>query len=1344
MSLSDQHRAYLNENAITDEVIESARISSEGDVIVFPWWDGGDLRTDQRKRYVPGEKTGYLWEAGKPLHPWVLRELGEDGPLLIVEGTKQSLAAASWAPPECSIYGMAGCWGLSKADLSFAESRAVFIILDADAATNLDVYEAGSRLKTRLEDEDATVKFVRLPVEEKEGLDDYLAGIRPGKRTARLVKRISEAVAKPADRKPLPKTKASRTDVVEPDADDRTRVAVNGDLKVVVDNIVGALKLRWDGHYLFNYGRALTCLEGPSTLPLEDGDFLRLLADTVQMVVHKPATARAPEQFIPGGRPDSQTVKAVMASFKDFTELKGVVRAPFARPDGTICTAVGYDEATQTILIESGIGDVAVPENPTDDERTAALSLLMNEWLGDIPFPTEGDRANALALLITPFVRSHFELAPMAIINGLQMGVGKNLFADCVAMLATGEFAVPMPYTIDDEETRKQITSAFRSGTELFAFDEAHVVQGAQLARAITSITYTDRILGSSRMAEFPNTVTWMAMGNQVQVNGDCSRRVYWIELKPTGANPQDRDASTFRHPDLKGWTRTNRAALVTAVLTLVRAWFAAGQPCTPRGSTLGSFEGWDRTVGGIVGYAGLSGFLGEVREKRSETDFDGAYWLSHLQWLRETFGPERFTTSEVRREGVNALGGYEAPPKMEDLSDKGYTRALGKAYASKADRWYGDLRLRKAGMGHRSTLNWTVERSGTEGTEGTEVCPQPPLHEKNTLFTKSDACVTCSDVCVCTRIGGGAAVPPVPSVPSEDVKESDMSARSRTSNLVAFDLETCGVDELHSREDFVRIGSATDINSVPSDISSLVDYLNRAEIVTGHNILGFDLPALSRHHGADYEALCAKSFDTLIAAKQIDPPLSKGMPKGYYGLDALAERLGVAGKTNDIKTLARKHGGFDAIPTDDEEYCEYLRGDVAASQAVAEALYPEALKDPYIAREHRVAAIMGRMSLNGFRVDEELLEQRYTAGQDKLNSIRQTLHTRYGFPSEGAAPQRSNAGKTALYEALRAAGLGPQWLDANWPTNKDGTLSLAKDVLTAKSEELAGPKPAAAELCSAILEMNGVRSIYGNCRDWLVSGRVHPDIFPEQASGRWSVTKPGLTVVGKRGGKVTERAIYIADPGEVLVAFDADQVDMRAIAAECQDPAYMALFMPGPNGEKPDPHTGIANMLGLTRDESKACGHGEGYGMSVNKMVEHGVKREVAEQYMAMVRDKFPVRWEWREGVRQLGAATGLLTNAFGRRMRLNPEYAYTQAPALMGQGGTRDILAEGLLKLPASILPMLRVVVHDEIVLSIPEPIVEDVCRTVIDCMTFELKGVPITWGQSKPGKSWDACYG
>ena len=1342
MALSEEHRAYLNSNAITDDVISTTGLHTDENsgLLCFPWVSATGTTTTQTKRVVEGEKTGYLWTAGAPLHEWQLRELGDDGPVLVVEGTKQSLAALSWAPEEYSVYGMAGCRGLSKVDLEFAEERDVFIILDADAASNADVYEAGENLRTRFTDEGARVRFVRLPVdaEDKAGLDDYLASIKPEKRTQRFVRRIAEAAVRPADRKPARSGKKRADDVDMPDTGGREMVAVNGDLKTVTDNIIGALKSRWDGHYLFNYGRALTCLEGPATLPLEDGAFLRLLAETVMMVVHKPATARAPEQFIPGGRPDSQTVKAVMSSVKDFTELNRVVRAPFVRADGTICLTPGYDPSTKTVLIDDpSFAGLSVPDSPSDSERAEALSLLLDDWLSDMPFPTEGSRANALALIITPFVRGLFDLVPLAVINGLQMGVGKNLFADCVAMLSTGAWAVPMPYTQDDDETRKQITSAFRSGMELFAFDEAHIIQGTALARALTSVTYADRILGASHMAEFPNTVTWMSMGNNVSVNGDCSRRVYWIDLKPAGANPQDRDASCFRHPDLKGWTEQNRIRLMSAVLTLVRAWFAAGQPLAPRGTTLGSYEKWDKVVGGIVSHAGVQGFLSEIQAKRSETDFDGAFWLAHIQWLREEFGRDLFTTAEVRGRAVNDPKGYEAPPRMEDVSDKGYPRVLGQRYAQKADRWYGDLRLVKAGLGHRSTIRWQVEKRGDgpeerrlEGTGGTGL----PLHMEKNMSSHSVSTYQASCDNVFTNIEGGAVNPVPPSVPSEDVVKTDI--------VEAFDLETCSVDELFRRPDFCRLGASTSVRPT-GDMQEVIRSLQAARRVTGHNILAFDLIALARWHGADYEALAAKSFDTLIAARQLDPPLSKGMPTGHYHLDQVAARLGVAGKTDDIKALARKHGGFDQIPLDDPDYVSYLEGDVKASEGVCEALLESADADPYIAREHAVQTILGRVMINGFAVDEEYTRERYDAGQRRLEAIRERLHRNHGFPAEGKAPQRSNAGKAALYEALRASGLGPNWIDREWPNNKDGTLSLSKEVLQEKLKVLSGPKPEAAGICEAILEMNGVRTVYGNVLDWTVDGRVHPQISPEQASGRWSITKPGLTVLGKRGGKVVERGCLTADPGELLICFDADQVDMRVIAGHCQDPAYMKLFMPGPNGEKPDPHTDIARMLGLTREQSKACGHGEGYGMQVSGMVNNGVAPDVAEKYMRMMSETFPIRISWRDGVRDIAGAGELLDNGFGRKMRVHPESAFTQAPAFMGQGGTRDIMAQALLNLPAELQRRVKCLVHDEVVMSVPADSVEDVKRLFFEAATFEFKGVPITWGASKAAFRWSDCY-
>jgi hypothetical protein len=252
------------------------------------------------------------------------------------------------------------------------------------------------------------------------------------------------------------------------------------------------------------------------------------------------------------------------------------------------------------------------------------------------------DRANALALLLTPFVRGMMPTAPLAVVDGLQMGVGKNYFADMLAITATGAPVEPMPWSMDDEENRKVITATFRQGADIFVFDEAHHLQGGSLARALTGATWQDRQLGSSLMLDFPNHVTWVSLGNKVRVEGDIVRRVYRIALHPKGRDPQDRTSSQFKHPDLRAWTREHRREIVEALLTMVRGWFAAGQPAGAREVSFGSFEGWERIVGGILHHAGVRGFLENLTEWRSESSFETRYWQAHVEWLHADLRPGR------------------------------------------------------------------------------------------------------------------------------------------------------------------------------------------------------------------------------------------------------------------------------------------------------------------------------------------------------------------------------------------------------------------------------------------------------------------------------------------------------------------------------------------------------------------------------------------------------------------------------------------------------------------------------------------------------------------------------
>lgn len=1469
--ITDVHMAYITDHAITDGTIVQAGIESseDGSEILFPWTDG-ERRTVQRRPW-PGESGQYFWESGKDLHFWTLRDAGEDSPVLLVEGTKQALAAASHAPEAYSVIGMAGCWGWSKEKLGRFRGRSVVLCLDADASSNLDVYEAGEKLGEKLKRYGVELKYVRLPGSGTMGLDDYLASLEEEERAELLAYEIQHAGTKPADKRPASRKRKMELDL--PDLGDRVGVAVNQDRKGVIDKITGAFKDRWDGHTLFNYGEILTRVRGHETQPLDRDRFLAMLADTAACFKYSEATDKRPALFDPCW-PDPPTIGAVMSKAEEFSPLSRVVRIPFLRPDGTVCSTPGYDRETRTVLVPSGIDDVDVPTEPTQEQTRLAAKLLMDEWLGDLPFKTEADRSNALAMVLTPFIRGTVPLVPLGIVSGLQMGVGKNLFADCLSILATGQAAMPLPYVTQEEEMRKQITSAFASGAELFVFDEAHVVEGAQFARAITSLTYGDRILGVSRIAKFPNQVTWLALGNQVQVNGDMSRRVYFVYLHPSGRNVMDREAGEFRHPDLKLWTTENRSALVSAALTVLRGWWAAGRPAFSRGACMGSFEPWDRMMSGVLAHAGMPAFLTDMRERRSESDFTAAYWEAHVHWLREEFGEEEFTTRQVQEAALKDPRKYEAAPGLDDASGKTFTRQLGQAYSKHRDRNYNGVMLVKSGMGHKSTLKWrTVSDNGCrEGTGGdvtssaqwenvshdvrdvtharkAEADPVP----SRSLLTSEARCADCGhsgpfprdvpeyvagtcgailsvgvvqmDLCPCRC--GPASVPDFLD-PDDDASEHPEPRLPHLATcpgcaacgwerqptapappvVLGFDLETASADELfRGRHEgpFVRLAGAAESDGTWSHVGPVSpefrEELDRADVIYGHNVLGFDLIALAHHHGADYDALAAKTIDTLTLAQLAWPSGAKG-DREDYALDAVAKRLGHEGKSDDLKALAKEYGGYDKIPVNDERYRDYLRGDLAATAHVYENLKMDATLTAYnyARREMRVAALQNRMTLNGWRVDTALLAERVAHEDEQRTSAAQQLAERFGMPLAPpdkvklklkadwpedyqhlpvaevraldpreqcalgladripqppyAAPWATDAGRAALIKAFRDAGA------TSYPKTPSGQLALSSEALGEGTwyDKSAGkakpgmlnPKalakmpdvdiPAVRELCSLITQATGATAKYAEIAEWMSpAGRVHARVGNVQASGRWATVKPATANTDP-----SIRDVFLPEDGHVLITCDLSQVDVRAMAAHSQDPELIAALQPGK-----DFHTEMALTFfgdASKRQQGKPISHGTNYGMSARSISErYGLDLMMVEEARAKHMDRFHVLARWTEELRATAETGVLLDNGFGRLMKCDPERAYTQAPALMGQGAARDIMTESLLRLvdrDSAVTPYLRGVVHDEVILSVPAEEAEYWADELRTAFTWEWRGVPILCSVSNPGRNWLEC--
>lgn len=607
----------------------------------------------------------------------------------------------------------------------------------------------------------------------------------------------------------------------------------------------------------------------------------------------------------------------------------------------------------------------------------------------------------------------------------------------------------------------------------------------------------------------------------------------------------------------------------------------------------------------------------------------------------------------------------------------------------------------------------------------------------------------------------------------------------------LGFDLEGHSVKKLyaHPGPGYVKLAGSIGMESgtIHRSLEDLVSKLLAAKEIYGHNILNFDLIAIARamEDPSLYDRLAIKAVDTLTLAKLADPPGAKGSKpwgvKGYYGMDQVAARLGVDGKTDDLAALVKPYGeaagytgkeaedeGYGLIPEDNPDYRAYLHGDLVATRAVRRAQGP--LSD-YAKREMQVAYRQNRMSLSGWKVDVPLLAERVEQEEERRRSSLRWLNQECGVPltkevtrGRGAkkqaheepvlSPLATTAGKEALIRAFQEAGAEyvPRTVSGSLATSADamgeGSYMVGKGARGRLAPGILNPKAYGAlervrEICGHVVRVTGASAKYAEIQNYLIGDRVHPLIGNDQASGRWAFVKPSYTNLGKRGPKVTQRAVALADDGDVLLCFDLDQVDMRCFAGHCQDPAYMELFLPGV-----DAHSMIADMIygrhdGEWRDNAKRSGHGWNYGLSVKGLVNSGIDHAVAQAFDQGMQESFPDLMAWRQKVRALGADGQLLDNGFGRLMRCDPKRAYTQAPALMGQGTARDIMAEGILNLPQEYVPWLRGVVHDEIVLSVPEARVDEAIERVTAALTMEFRGVQITCGVSRPGRDWASCY-
>jgi hypothetical protein len=348
--------------------------------------------------------------------------------------------------------------------------------------------------------------------------------------------------------------------------------------------------------------------------------------------------------------PPIEAVKDVLAlepSQWGFQPLDGVVEAPILRPDGSILENPGYDAVTGLYYApDPNLSIPPIVENPSSDQVAAALQFITSA-IGEFPYKDGASWANAIAAFLTPIVKPAINApAPLALFDAPQAGTGKSLLADVLSIVATGRPGEMFSAPRDEDEWRKQITTALLTGTSVVVIDNVNrKLDNPDLCKVLTETTHADREFRTHHKLVLPVKSTFIATGNNIQIGGDMPRRCYWVRLDAQDSQPFLRTG--FKIDDLKGWVTEHRAELLVALLTLARAWYVAECP-RPTLKPLGSFESWSITIGGILQHAGVEGFLSNCSNLYAEADSDSVQWEGFFDTLHEVFYGEPFATADI------------------------------------------------------------------------------------------------------------------------------------------------------------------------------------------------------------------------------------------------------------------------------------------------------------------------------------------------------------------------------------------------------------------------------------------------------------------------------------------------------------------------------------------------------------------------------------------------------------------------------------------------------------------------------------------------------------------------
>jgi DNA polymerase-1 len=602
----------------------------------------------------------------------------------------------------------------------------------------------------------------------------------------------------------------------------------------------------------------------------------------------------------------------------------------------------------------------------------------------------------------------------------------------------------------------------------------------------------------------------------------------------------------------------------------------------------------------------------------------------------------------------------------------------------------------------------------------------------------------------------------------SDEAALDAIIAEAYAGGLLAIDTETDALDSVASglvgislatapgRAAYVPVGhvSSDDMfGEKPPQLSlkTVADKLapvlaDPAVLKIGHNIK-YDINVLARHG-----LMIAPHDDTMVISFDLD----SGKMLGGHGMDVAATThlAHTCTSFKDVTGTGKKQISFAHVPLD--RATAYAAEDADVTLRLWTRLKPrlphEAATRVYELIDRPLIPVVAGMERAGIKVDRDQLSRLSSQFTQEMARLEEEIYAEAGHPFTIGSPQQLGV---VLFDEKGLKG---------GKKGKSGQYSTDVTVL----EKLAAEGNA---ICRMVLDWRQVSKLKSTYTEALqaqinpLTGRVHTSYSLTGAqTGRLSSTDPNLQNIPIRtetGRQI--RDAFVAEPGNVILAADYSQIELRLAAHMADVPALKEAFEAGEDVHARTAMELFGEVNRDTRGRAKTINFAILYGISRWGLASRlEIDADSAQAMISRYFERFPGISAYINETVEHARTKGFTETLFGRKtwfpqitnsvqhIRQGAERAAINAPI---QGTSADIIKRAMVRMGPALaeagLPDVKMLlqVHDELVFELPENDVAAASAVIRDVMAGAAEPVvtlSVPLGvEIGTGPSWGAAH-